>query len=432
MTAQPTSTQATGAAGFPAWLVPVVQVLDDGRVVPTTGVVLAEQAVLVPSAFAAGTDTLVVLDGGADLATHGRTATVSRRLPLAGLAILQVPGLLRSPPRLARGPLRDGQGVLLQALAPPDLLAQGEPRVGRAGRITRADDGEVLLDPATPLPNVTGVLVDGCGQWVGYSAARGAASLSTSSATLYQWIPELTARLADAGFALASGPCAVETIAPSPASQPPAPEPLTETEAEPAAASEPTRAPMEAAETPEPGDEPGRRDYPELVPDGQPFAGPVADPTAPADETAEPADGDSGALSRFTPWILGIFTLVLIGGVLRRFRRPAPAAATERAAFVLEGTSQRLLVPARNGRVDSELGRFDVDVIIEAVSVSRRHARLFGSLTALELMDLGSTNGTRVNGRPCAPQVAVAVAPGDRLTFGDQEFMLQSAAGVRA
>jgi hypothetical protein len=423
---------ASGALGFPDWLVPVVQVLEDGRVVPTTGVVLAEQVVLVPAEFAAGTNALVVLDGGADLVTHGRTAAVSLRLPLAGLAVLEVPGLLRSPPQLASGPLEDGQGVLLHALAPADLLAQGEARVQRSGRLARASDGGVSLDPSTPLPNVTGVLIDGCGQWAGYSAARGAASVSTSSATLYQWVPDLTASLAEAGIVLASGRCTMKDLPLPAAPRPSVPDPSPGIGSEPVATTEPAVLAPEPAEVAEIVEERVMRDYPELVADAEPFAGPVKAPPGQTELATEPVAGAAGAVARFAPWVLGAFVLTLLGLILHRQRQAAPAAATERAAFVLEGESQRLLIPSRNGRVDCELGRFDVEVVIEAVSVSRRHARLFGSLTALELMDLGSTNGTRVNGRPCAPRVAVAVSQGDRLILGDQAFTLQSAAGVRA
>ena len=139
------------ASAFPAWLVPVLRVLDDGRVVPTTGVVLTEQTVLVPSEFVVGDEALVALDGGPDLAVHGRTATVVRRLPLAGLAVLEVPGLRRPAPRLATGPLREGQGVVLQALAPPDLLTPGEAPVPPAAPPPPCGLHEGAINRAKPL-----------------------------------------------------------------------------------------------------------------------------------------------------------------------------------------------------------------------------------------------------------------------------------------
>jgi hypothetical protein len=415
-----------------------VRVLDDGRVVPTTGVFLADQTVLVPSEFIAGDHALLALDGGADLDTHGRVATVIRRLPLAGLAVLEVPGLRGPAPRLASGPLREGQGVLLQALAPPDLLARGEARVQRAGRIVRLADGGVSLDPSTPLPNVTGVLVDGCGQWVGYSAARGVASMSTSSATLYQWVPDLSSRLEEAGFLPESGPCAVDAFSLSART-----DSLAETSTSPGSKEEsltgegadtilntgPEREHEAAPET-EPERESGVAgipvDFPELVPDPEPYAGPAIEvPTEGAPES-------TGTLARYGPWILIAAVLALVAFGWYRFRRATPAPVMQQVAFVLEGENERLRVLSHDGEVNCVIGRFDVDLVIEAVTVSRRHARLFGTHAGLQFMDLGSTNGTRVNGQPCAARVAVTVSPGDRLRFGDQEYVLQSASGSGA
>jgi pSer/pThr/pTyr-binding forkhead associated (FHA) protein len=135
-------------------------------------------------------------------------------------------------------------------------------------------------------------------------------------------------------------------------------------------------------------------------------------------------------LERLGPWALGVLVLLLTGFGLHRSR--SRSSTMQRVACLLEGEAGRLEVLARDGEVDAVIGRFDVDLVIEAVTVSRRHARLFGTLGRLQLMDLGSTNGTRVNGQPCAARVAVTVSPGDRLRFGDQEFVLQSVSGSRA
>jgi hypothetical protein len=57
----------------------------------------------------------------------------------------------------------------------------------------------------------------------------------------------------------------------------------------------------------------------------------------------------------------------------------------------------------------------DNDVVLEAGDVSRHHARLERNGTQLLVVDLGSTNGTRVNGRPVRSHL---VNPGDEITFG--------------
>jgi hypothetical protein len=323
----------------------------------------------------------------------------------------------------------------LHALAPPELLALGEARVRRTGRVVRLDDGGVSLDPSTPLPNVTGVLVDGCGQWVGYSAARGAPSMSTSSATLYQWVPELSIRLEEAGVVPESGLCAADDVSlpAPPGSRSDSPAGPGREEKPPAAsdaAPEPGPAPEPEPEAEPEHTVPAPRDFPELIPDSEPFSGPGKATPAPGVASTGLTGAGRGVLARVGPWVLGALLLVLVGFGLHRSRQGAPEA--QHVAFWLEGESGRLEVLSRAGEVNVVIGRFDVDLVIEAATVSRRHARLFGTLAGLQLMDLDSTNGTRVNGQPCAARVAVTVSPGDRLRFGDQEYELQSAQGSGA
>jgi len=70
----------------------------------------------------------------------------------------------------------------------------------------------------------------------------------------------------------------------------------------------------------------------------------------------------------------------------------------------------------------------DCDIIIEEISVSRRHARLKRSPDGWMLEDLDSTNGTRINKRRI--ESAEPVAPGDRLQLGNvyAELCLEDAA----
>ena len=66
------------------------------------------------------------------------------------------------------------------------------------------------------------------------------------------------------------------------------------------------------------------------------------------------------------------------------------------------------------------LGRGNVEIVLEDPFASSRHARLAleGSVVVLE--DLGSTNGTYLNGEPLSgPQ---PLHPGDRIRIGDSEF----------
>jgi pSer/pThr/pTyr-binding forkhead associated (FHA) protein len=70
------------------------------------------------------------------------------------------------------------------------------------------------------------------------------------------------------------------------------------------------------------------------------------------------------------------------------------------------------------------LGRGDVEIHLEDPFASSRHARIERQGGVLVLEDLGSTNGTFLNGEPLGgPQPLHA---GDRIRIGDSEFTYQT------
>jgi two-component system, cell cycle response regulator len=102
---------------------------------------------------------------------------------------------------------------------------------------------------------------------------------------------------------------------------------------------------------------------------------------------------------------------------LTRLHAPGPRAAAPAEGFRLVFTRGEglagLAVP-----LDREvtLGRDPAcDVVLRGGDVSRRHARVVPRDGGHLLVDLGSTNGTFVNG---ARVETVALAPGDRITLG--------------
>ncbi len=64
----------------------------------------------------------------------------------------------------------------------------------------------------------------------------------------------------------------------------------------------------------------------------------------------------------------------------------------------------------------------DNDVVVDHTSVSRHHARLERGAAGCEVVDLGSTNGTFINGERILDRDPRLVRDGDRLGFGDCEF----------
>jgi hypothetical protein len=155
----------------------------------------------------------------------------------------------------------------------------------------------------------------------------------------------------------------------------------------------------------------------------------------PAEVTPTAADvSPSGASERW--WVLALLPLAALGGwVLGRRSFAVPA---EEAGIVAEApwrltdttTGEELILVVQRGGIDCVLGRHDVDVLVTGNSVSRRHAQLLGTRETLEVRDLGSMNGTFVNDRPCEAGVAVVIVDGDRLRFGDREFVLTAVPGA--
>lgn len=432
-------TAAARESPLPAWVVPVLRLVSTTHVEPTTGIVLgAGDLVLVPASFAARGDEIVVLDGGTDIVRNGRPARLERGFPELGLEVLAVTGMNRPGAPLAPAAPANGQALRLAAFPPAEQIAAGAQPLARATRALVAAGGHApAIDAAAPLPNVTGALLDACGNLVGISLADGLQSLDPAPATRYHWADELRAvydalGLVPAGVACDARPAASPEPAPAESAAPPGEEQAAGVEA----AGE--ELPPEADRAPATG--------PELE-ELPPFE--KADAT-PAEPMTEP---EAGA---YWGWLLG--ALVLFGGglALHRLRRTATpevaetgTAAAETAAadasawaapepdgrLVLRGTygdGRRLTASAAVNResISLVIGRGTADLALDSPAVSRRHARLEGSRTALTLEDLGSSNGSSINGVPCLSGEIMYLGPDDVVVLGDVRFTVEiSAAG---
>jgi hypothetical protein len=129
-------------------------------------------------------------------------------------------------------------------------------------------------------------------------------------------------------------------------------------------------------------------------------------------------------------------------GRLRRWPRTAPGMASHLSAALepakdaaaawarLARTARRssrlpgLTFPA-GSRTSFTIGRDPgCDLVLADISVSRRHAGLDRVVSGWVLTDLGSTNGTRLNGWRIREPVPVRA--GDRVTFGVVTFKLRT------
>jgi predicted component of type VI protein secretion system len=91
-----------------------------------------------------------------------------------------------------------------------------------------------------------------------------------------------------------------------------------------------------------------------------------------------------------------------------------PRLRVEQAAGLRAGDEYDLLGGLTLGRGEA------VDIRIEDPFASSRHARIVRQGDLLVLEDLGSTNGTYLNGEPLrGPQ---PLHSGDRIAIGDNEF----------
>ena len=63
------------------------------------------------------------------------------------------------------------------------------------------------------------------------------------------------------------------------------------------------------------------------------------------------------------------------------------------------------------------------DIVLDSKKCSRTHALIRLEGNALTLIDLGSKNGTFVNGVQLDPNVGLSLRAGDDLRFGDQNFV---------
>ena len=414
--------QAGGPSGLPGWVVLVLQPVGGDRVRPVTGVVIAaEGLVIVPMDFAAPGDQLIVLDGGTDIIANGRAAVVSKQLPQVGLTVLSSPRLQRSPASLSSIDIQPGSRVHLAAFPPAELISQGAAPVLEATEVTPGAAGALGL--LKPLPNVSGPLLDDCGNLLGYGSADGLQSMATDKAPAYVWKDQLSTAFSAVPVELREAPCAAgkDAVATGP----------TETE-------QPGGETLITPAVAEPGTQ------------GQAGSG----------GTLEPGIPQGGVASHGSkPWMgwLAIVLLFAVAGVVvawtrRRFRRK-PAMASlftdsgglpprtrtpkhtdtpewagaadcrlELDGRLANGSAFRATCEVSSAAINAVVGRGTADLAIDSQGVHREHVRLSGSADLLTITDLGSPGGTWINRVPCLKGEIMVIGPEDTIFLGDVSF----------
>jgi pSer/pThr/pTyr-binding forkhead associated (FHA) protein len=87
-----------------------------------------------------------------------------------------------------------------------------------------------------------------------------------------------------------------------------------------------------------------------------------------------------------------------------------------------DGRSLEVSAGVSADAINLEIGRGATDLVIDSPAVSRRHARLNGTLAELTIADLGSSNGTSIDGVPCLEGEIMYLEPGSTVILGDVRF----------
>ncbi len=105
---------------------------------------------------------------------------------------------------------------------------------------------------------------------------------------------------------------------------------------------------------------------------------------------------------------------------------PVPVAKVSGICLVVINSGRRINLESGEellvGRKDNQRGIYpDIDLGLDGgydAGVSRRHAIIVPNRKGYMLEDLGSSNGTFINGTRLAPQSPTLIAHGDELKFG--------------
>lgn len=459
-------------------LVLVLKLVSNTLVKPTTGIVVSNDGmVLVPASFVADEGEMIVLDGGADIASNGRPAKLMAGTGSGDLALLTVKGLKR-PGISFSGNFTETAGALrLEAFPPAGEIAKGASPLSMAAKfLPDGQSGQFVISADTPLPYVTGAILDDCGYLAGVSLASGPQSLDSGKATEVIFGDGLSGLLAAMQVALPTASCKI------PENQPVAP------------AATPVKSAATAGTEKIAGPEIPAQDETIVVDEAPAPAGDATEPAGgmtaetPARETvvAAPEQTDVATVAerrsiwQHVPAWLWVLVIVVFGVIVLKsfhfFRllnhspatsgqpgataaiqpasdepdtapledaadgsalkpRSAPVADLElpELAAKPDGCNGLVLVTGYldadtpfkrfcfvdSGQIDIVIGRGDADIAIEHATVSRRHARIRSDGEQLTFSDLGSRNGSFIGEAPCLAGEIMYFAADDEIFLGD-------------
>ncbi len=448
----------------------VLKLVSKTHVQPTTGIVVSDDGlVLVPASLVIESGEIVVLDNGTDIAVNGRPAEAVDIPHSGGLALISVPGLARPGITLSENALEAGQSLHLETFPPPDLMAEGARPLWVPVEISPQDSNmRAKVSPQTPLPHITGPIIDACGYFAGLSVAIGPSSMELDKLPIVAFTDELIQVFDAMQVTLPTARCQSEVSTQMESAS-------IDEQALPDESSSPVQEIADELPIPEPTiEETGQAQQ-------EPQTAITADDEFRADEKP--------SIWRDIPlWLILLGTAILAGLVwkaafwFRQIRQPQQQqiqrqAGSQAGALAADepDTSQLGLEPTSvdskprsapldnntspdmnalpegcnavvvtEGFFDKEsafrrycavnyenmdiiIGRGDVDINIEHPAISREHARLSSCHGSLTLSDLDSSNGSFIGETPCLPGEIMFIENNDPISLGQLKVTIKIA-----
>lgn len=409
---------AAGAQGLPTRtimpeeVVLVVKRAGEDAVEPTTGVLIGRAAggvslVAIPASFLADDFPVFVMDVGTDLLLDGLPAEIHRQSADSPLAVLAVEGMQRRPIKVTLNLPDMEHEVRLAAWPPADMMASRAPPywipVDVAGKLP-GEPQQLLAN--TRVPNLTGPLIDLCGQLAGMVLAGGGSDAAPLTLLTDALLREAQALQLD----LQLETC--DQVAPAGSI-------VLSTPAQTGARNSGT-------------------------------------PANPLDRLTQDANLGTGALVFLLSALLSgllFWYLVKRRAAAQRRKKIRRTLATETMTFSatgmptrvtradtqtfnpgtrppgtngwlrIEGTHAdgrplRAVTAITEGKFQAVIGRAGVALSADGPGISRKHAVIVSEGGRLTISDLGSRNGTFVNGVRCQPDEVFFIEPGDKLLLG--------------
>ena len=105
-------------------------------------------------------------------------------------------------------------------------------------------------------------------------------------------------------------------------------------------------------------------------------------------------------------------------GAVQPFAGAAQQQGATRMASYLVCQAEQVSIPLMNGAVIGRTAGDYANILGKCIYISGIHARLTQNGSVWSITDLGSRNGTKVNGVACQPNVPMAFKTGDTIRLG--------------